>query len=383
MERLRGAGFAAYFAGGCVRDELLGRTPKDWDIATDAAPEDVARLFARTVPVGAQFGIVRVIHDGEELEVARFRGDGPEADARGRDFTVNAMLYDPVADELLDVVGGREDLAARVLRATGDAEARFGEDWLRVLRAARLAAELELAIAPGTWAAMVGRAAEVMATSPERRRDEIEKMLTRGHGAVALRWLADIGLLAPLLPEVAGDGVEDDVEGLGARLDALGPCPAEVAWAAVLVSRGVSDPEAAAEGLAERLRLARRLARDAGRAAARAREIAGWEERGVAARKRWLRDDVAEAALALAAAMVAASELPERALAAVLADRDRWDDAALSPPALVTGQDLIAAGLRPGPRFKALLDAVEDATLEGRVTTRDEAVALATELAAS
>lgn len=361
-----------------MRDALLGREPVDWDITTDAEPEDVARLFAKVVPVGAHFGIVRVIVDGEEFEVARFRGEGAEEDARGRDFTVNAMLYDPVGDVLLDVVGGRADLEARLLRATGDAEARFGEDALRVLRAARLAAELELEIEPGTWAAMRGRHDAVMATSPERRRDELEKMLTRGHGGAAVRWLDDLGLLAALLPEVAGgDDRGARVRALGARLDALGPCAPEVGWAAVLAGGEVAEPVAAAEALGARLRLPRRLARDAGRAAARARELAGWSALPVAGRKRWLRDGVASWALELAAALVAAGELPAAAREAALADGRGWDEAALTPAALITGQDLIAAGLRPGPRFKAVLDAVEDATLEGRVTTREGALALA------
>ncbi|TNF26630.1 MAG: CCA tRNA nucleotidyltransferase, partial [Deltaproteobacteria bacterium] len=199
---LRAAGYSALWAGGAVRDRLLERTPKDYDVTTDADPDEVAALFSRSVPVGAQFGITRVIHAGHEYEVARFRAEGPREDALHRDFTINGLLYDPVEERIIDHVGGAADLAARRLRACGpDPEGRFQEDALRVLRGVRFAAQLDLTIEERTWEAMRGHARRALETSAERQRDELARMLTGPAPARAFALLDALDLGAALLPE--------------------------------------------------------------------------------------------------------------------------------------------------------------------------------------
>src|SRR5271170_621872 len=228
---LRTAGHQAYFAGGCVRDLLLGVAPKDFDVATSATPDVVMGMFAKTYSVGAHFGVVLVCTpDGEDreiaTEVATFRHDGaysdgrrpdavrfstdPREDVLRRDFTINGMLLDPLVFEekgdaaaaTLDYVGGREDLAAKILRAIGDPALRFAEDKLRMLRGVRFAARLNLEIEPRTMAAMRDAAGEIAQVSGERIRDELTLMLTEGHARRAFELLDTTGLLAQVLPEV-------------------------------------------------------------------------------------------------------------------------------------------------------------------------------------
>lgn len=375
VERLRGAGYAALWAGGAVRDRLMGGTPKDYDIATDAEPEEVAALFARSVPVGAQFGIIRVIHGGHEYEVARFRADGPREDALRRDFTINGLLYDPVADVLVDHVGGRADIAARTLRACGgDAEARFAEDWLRILRGVRFAARFDLAIAPDTWEAMRRHAPRVLEASAERQRDELARVLTGPDPRRGFALLDELALDRALLPELAAP------ERARARLAHLVDADEAVGWATL--GYDWTDPAATAAELGRRLKLPVRLARHVGAIVALAQALPGYPALGVAARKRWTRDEAAAGALQVGAAAVGAGQAPPDGLAAATADAQRWRPDELRPAPLLDGRDLTAAGYTPGPAFKRVLDAVEDAQLEGRARTRDEALAVAARIAA-
>ena len=374
VERLRGAGFAALWAGGAVRDQVMGLAPKDYDIATDAEPEQVAALFERSVPVGAQFGILRVIHAGHEYEVARFRAEGPREDALHRDFTLNGLLYDPVADELIDHVGGLADIAARRLRACGgDPEGRFGEDWLRILRGVRFAARFDLAIEPRTWVAMAREAQQVLSASAERRRDELSRILTEGAGGRGFALLAELGLDRALLPEVS------DPARARARLERLGAAAEDVGWAVLGYDWG--DPAETAAALGRRLKLPTRLARRIGAIVALARALPGYPALTVAQRKRWTRDEASGDALRVAAIAVAANQAPAAGWRAATEDAGRWSPGELRPAALVDGRDLAAAGHAPGPIFKLLLDAIEDAQLEGHVRTRPEALALAERLA--
>ena len=200
---LREAGNQALFAGGCVRDLLLGFTPKDFDVATSARPEQIVKLFPRTQSVGAHFGVILVQHGGVATEVATFRHDGayldgrrpdtvqfstdPREDVERRDFTINGMLLDPATDEVLDFVGGRADLAAKVMRTIGDPAQRFGEDKLRMLRAVRFAARLDFTIYPATAQAIRSLAADIGQVSHERTRDELTRMLTEGTCAPSVR----------------------------------------------------------------------------------------------------------------------------------------------------------------------------------------------------
>jgi poly(A) polymerase len=223
VRTLHAAGKRALLAGGCVRDLVLGVEPKDYDIATDATPQEVARLFDKTIPVGIEFGIIAVLLKGEQYQVARFRTEGPyrdgrhpesvafaepEEDARRRDFTINGMFFDVEADRVIDHVGGRGDLEAGVVRAIGDPLARFGEDYLRMLRAVRFAARLEFEIEPATYKAIVATAPQIRRTSAERVRDELTLILTEGSASRGMALLMETGLLAQLMPEVAAmDGV--------------------------------------------------------------------------------------------------------------------------------------------------------------------------------
>jgi poly(A) polymerase len=218
VERLQAAGFDAFWVGGCVRDLLLGRTPQDFDIATDARPGQVEKLFPKTIPVGKKFGVVVVVEDGMQFQVATFRAEAdyrdgrrPEkvvfanarADAERRDFTVNGLFLDPRTQSIHDWVGGESDLRARIIRTIGQPEERFEEDYLRLLRAVRFAAQLSFTIEPGTFAAIQARAPKIKRISAERIRDELLKLFQPPHAASGLVLLRDSGLLAEILPELA------------------------------------------------------------------------------------------------------------------------------------------------------------------------------------
>lgn len=419
VRRLQEAGHVAYFAGGCVRDELLGRPPKDYDVATAAMPEAVMALFPNTVPVGVQFGVVRVVTQAGDVEVATFRSDGPyrdgrhpdtvvftdaEHDASRRDFTVNAMFFDPVTDRLLDSCGGRDDLARKVIRAVGDPRARFEEDRLRVLRAVRFAAELGFEMDPATASAVREFAPRLVEVAWERIRDEILKLLTGPGARRGLALMEATGLLSVALPEVAATkGVpqppefhpEGDVWVHTLMLfDHLQSPPPELALASLLHDIGKPPTltvkerirfdghmEVGAEmarGVCERLRLSSdqtdivtALVRDH----LRFKDVRQMRESTL---KRFLRIPHFDWHLELhrADCLACHGDLSNWEFCRDrLAEFARADAAeALRPRPLLRGEDLVALGYVPGPRFKEILTAVEDAQLERRVSTRDEAV---------
>jgi len=217
-KRLAGAGFQAFWVGGCVRDARLGQAPSDYDIATDATPEEVEQLFRKTIPVGKQFGVIMVLEAGHEYQVATFRAEGDYTDGRRpgsvrftdaredalrRDFTINGLFYDPLVDELHDWVGGQADLDTRRIRTIGDPAKRFGEDRLRLLRAVRFAAQLGFAIEPETFAAVQQHAVAIRDVSAERIRDELLKLFRPPHAARGLDLLHESRLLPEVLPELA------------------------------------------------------------------------------------------------------------------------------------------------------------------------------------
>src|SRR5215467_11826322 len=227
VKTLRQSGFQAYLVGGCVRDLLLGREPKDYDVATNATPEHVMRLFPETYAVGAQFGVVLVPapNEARTVEVATLRSDvgysdgrhpdevrfsqTPQEDVRRRDFTINGMLLDPVSGEVLDYVGGRNDLKAGIIRTIGDPQRRFGEDKLRMVRAVRFAARFEYQIDAATFRAIQVFAEQIRVVSRERVRDELTRMLTEGHARRAFLLLDESGLLREVLPEISAmKGIE-------------------------------------------------------------------------------------------------------------------------------------------------------------------------------
>ncbi|HIG81725.1 MAG TPA: CCA tRNA nucleotidyltransferase [Verrucomicrobiales bacterium] len=217
LRTLHAAGYEAWLVGGCVRDELRGVAPKDFDIATNALPEQVESLFPKTIGVGKSFGVMLVLENDQQFEVATFRAESgytdgrrpdtvtfgdAEADALRRDFTINGLFLNPITEELRDWVGGEADLKAGVLRTIGDPAERFGEDHLRLLRAVRFAAQLDFQIEPATFAAVQQHAEKINCVSAERIRDELLKLFRPPHAARGLDLLRDSGLLAHVLPEM-------------------------------------------------------------------------------------------------------------------------------------------------------------------------------------
>jgi poly(A) polymerase len=403
VRTLQQAGFRALWAGGCVRDELLGLEPQDYDIATDARPEQVRTLFRRTIAIGAAFGVIEVIGprlaDGTHhtIEVATFRSDGsytdgrrpdsvvyssPEEDAQRRDFTVNGLFFDPIAEQHLDFVGGRADLQAKVLRAIGDPAARFEEDKLRVLRAVRIATRFGLNIDPATRDAARAMSKQITVVSAERIAEELRKLLSHPNRARGVELLDDFGLIGVLFPELNREGeapAEPPEHGSGADGSAgaspsrlLASASFELAFAAMLHLLGVKQVERIADRLklstAEKTRIAWLVANQAA--------LAGAAELPLHTLKPILAHAGAAELLELHRTLGHDVAFAER----MLRDTPRE---LLDPPPLVTGEDLIATGLKPGPRFKPLLDAVRRAQLDERIHSKEDGLRLVRELLAN
>ncbi len=389
---LRDAGHETYFAGGCVRDHLLGLEPSDVDVATAAVPEEVARLFPKARGVGAHFGVMLVPSGGRMIEVATFRSDGAyhdgrrpvevsfgsaEADALRRDFTINGLFEDPTSGRIIDFVGGREDLEARVLRAIGDPEARFEEDRLRMLRAVRFAARFELGIESETADAIAARADRLGAVSRERVGHELRRMLDHPSRATAAAHLESLGLDVA----VVGRGRASDPGDLRRVRNLRSTAGWEDAMAAWELDRGtIGDDPAAIDAAVDRLVEALVLSnqeRDDLRHVLRDRAVIlqDWPTLPVAGRKRLASRSTFDRALGIIAA-----ETPETA-EAVRSEVEILARTELAPLPFLTGDDLVEAGMRPGPAFRTILDEVYDAQLEGRVGGRHEALELARRLA--
>lgn len=417
VRRLREAGFEAYLAGGCVRDMLLDRPSADYDVATAATPAEVTALFPRTVPVGAAFGVVRLVEADGEYEVATFRAEGPYLDGRHpssvrytsaredalrRDFTVNGLFLDPDSGRVLDYVDGRADLEARVIRTIGEPAARFDEDRLRMLRAVRQAAELGFAIAPPTLDAVRRLGAGLGSVSAERIRDELERLVTGPDPARGLTLLRETGLLEMVLPEVAAEvGVpqppefhpEGDVfEHTRLALGHLrAPSPA-LAMAVLLHDVGkprtitidgrIRTPrhdEVGAEiarAVMERLRFSRREIDLVGTLVGRHMMFKDLPHMREARLRRFLAAPEFPDLLELHRVDCAASHGDLSAHDWARAQAARVAAEPPPPRRLLAGEDVLARGVPPGPRVGVLLRAVDDARLEGRVRTRDEALAL-------
>ena len=384
--RLRQAGHQAYFAGGCVRDQLLGRVPKDYDIVTDARPPQVTGLFRRTIQVGAAFGVVKVmIGDGLDYEVATFRTEGEYSDGRRpdevlysddwredvarRDLTINALLMDPVTEEVLDAVGGRADLDARLIRAVGDPVRRVDEDKLRMLRAVRFAARFDFAIEAATEAAIVHNADQLSVVSKERIVAELEGIL-RARADVGFRLLAKLGLLRPALPHVTAEGrLVDRMQRFSVTERLQDEQRYVVAWAATL--DGLERK--AAEKALRSLKLSREAIRGALRLFDATPVLSDCALPTSAAVMRLAAADDVDRVVAYQQVMVG----PASPAVARLASAQN-DIAATPLPSrpMLTGDDLKAIGLAPGRAFKDMLAAVDDAVLERRVTDREGAMSL-------
>lgn len=421
VRTLRDAGHTAYFAGGCVRDHLRGVEPHDYDIATSATPEQVRALFPRTVEVGAQFGVVRVLMDGEQFEVAAFRSDDayvdgrrpvsvtfstPEADAHRRDFTINGLFLDPIEDRVLDYVGGRQDIERRLIRCVGDPAARFSEDKLRLLRAVRFAANLDYEIEPATFAAIQRMASEISVVSAERVRDELVKMLTRSGAGRGLRLLDQSGLLTVVLPEVAAmKGVEqppqfhpegDVFTHTCLMLDALREPSVTLAFAVLLHDIGKPGtfrraPDrirfdehdvvgaAMAETILRRLRfsndnISRIVACVANHMRLRhAPEMRKGKLKSLLARPTFADElELHRLDCITSHADLTNHEFLVRAQAATPPE-------IAAPPPLLTGNDLMALGMAAGPGIGALLREARELQLEEKLRSRPDALAWARE----
>jgi poly(A) polymerase len=434
IRTLRQQGFQAYLAGGCVRDLLLQREPVDYDVATSATPAQVMEIFPDTYAVGAQFGVVLVPPPEEQrarveasdlartkscaVEVATFRSDlgysdgrrpdevrfsqDPREDVARRDFTINGMLLDPVSGEVLDFVDGRKDLDAKIIRTIGDPERRFAEDKLRMLRAVRFAARFEYAIEAKTMAAIQRLAHEIQVVSRERVRDELTRMLTEGHARRAFLLLDESGLLKEVLPEISAmKGVEQPPEfhpegDVFAHtlllLDNLPqPCPPTLAWGALLHDVGkpatfrvapdrirfdghVDVGVKMAEEICGRLRFSNDVTAQVLALVdnhMRFGQVGSMKESTL---KKFLRLPGFAEHLALHRADSLASHRNLSTYEFIRAKLTEIPPEKIRPPALVTGDDLIAAGYAPGPRFREILETVEDAQLEGRLSSHEAAL---------
>lgn len=402
---LRSSGHVAYLAGGCVRDSLLGLSPKDHDVATSATPSEVRGMFRNTQAVGAAFGVILVRLGAEQIEVATFRTDGsysdgrrpdavrfasPEEDAQRRDFTINGLFLDPFSGEVVDYVGGRSDLEARVLRAIGNPDKRFGEDYLRLLRAVRFAARFELTLDPPTAAAIVRHAACLRRISPERVGEELRRMLGGPARARAFELLRELKLLPELFRFVEAPDRHDvdlfklvapgrDISfSLALAAGYFDDCYDSAAWRE---DKG-AQLERAVKAL-DGLRRALRLSNEEYELLQGTLLSSLWllldELPRLSQKRRFLAmahsSDVMELMRAVRSAGMFVKRVDE-----LLPELEALQSQDNAPPPLVTGNDLIAAGLSPGKEFKRLLQMAYDAQLEARITGRDEALAYALSL---
>ena len=424
VRTLRERGFQAYLVGGCVRDLLLGREPADYDVATDATPNEVMALFPKTYAVGAQFGVVLVDSDGRQpgagcVEVATFRNDGlysdgrhpddvrytkdPKEDVQRRDFTVNALLLDPLQnDKVLDFVGGQADLKAGVIRAIGDPRRRFAEDKLRMLRAVRFAARFGYEIEQKTLATIPELAPAIHEVSRERVRDELTKMLTEGHARRAFELLDHTRLLSEVLPEVARmKGVaqppefhpEGDVWVHTLMLLESLPegSPPTLAWGALLHDVGkpptfrIAPDRIRFDGHAEvGARMAEEICRRfrfSNEEIEKVVELVSHHMRfpevirmRESTLKRFLGMPNFQEHLELHRMDCNASHRDLSLYNFVQEKLLALPEEQIHPPPLINGDDLIAIGYQPGPRFKQILSAVEDAQLEGQLHTKSQAL---------
>lgn len=407
VRRLTDAGYTALWAGGCVRDLLIGREPKDYDVATSARPEQVREVFGkrRTLSVGESFGVIVVLgpKSAGQVEVATFRTDGnyldgrrpetvvfssPEEDAQRRDFTINGMFYDPLKKKVMDYVGGEHDLAQGVLRAIGDPHARMEEDKLRMLRAVRFTSTFEFALDEATADAVRSMADQISVVSAERIAQELRRMLVDQHRYRAIELCHEVGLLLQILPELQPVVSETDHwQRLLRGLRLLVEPNFALTFAMLLDSIVEVDDESTGpgDGLAgktgRRLKLSNQEIDDAGWLLKHRRSLDDASTMSLFQLKRLLSQKLAPDLISLIRARsLANDQQPDDALFCEEYLRTTPREV-LDPPPLISGDDLIKAGFQPGPTFKEILDRVRDAQLELRLSTPEEAMELATQLA--
>ena len=423
VRRLRDAGFTALYAGGCVRDMLLGKVPKDYDVATNARPEQVQKIFPTTYAVGAHFGVVVVHEHGEDFEVATFRSDGayvdgrrpegvvfssPQLDAERRDFTINGLFYDPFSETVIDHVNGQHDLNARVLRAIGDPVARFREDKLRLLRAVRFGASLGFQIDRATWDAVLHHAGDIHHVSAERIREELVRIFLSPTRVLGFDLLVESGLMRHILPEIMTlQGCEQppqfhpEGDVFVHTRAMLGLLPEKVSVALVfgVLFHDIGKPPTQTvdetgrirfnghdklgaemtQRIMERLRFSNAETEAVVSAVANHMVFKDVQEMRVAKLKRFMARPGFDDELELhrvdctsASGMLDNYEFIRERIAAFASEP-------LIPTPLITGNDLKALGLKPGPRFKEILEAASTLQLEGTLTSHEAAMEWARE----
>jgi poly(A) polymerase len=416
--RLREEGHIAYFAGGCVRDMVRGLPPKDYDIATDARPDVVERLFPRTYAVGAHFGVIIVLENDFQFEVATFRSDeayidgrhptavhfsSPEEDAQRRDFTINGMFYDPVAEKVIDFVGGQADIAAKLVRAIGEPAQRFAEDRLRMLRAVRFATVLDYQIDTETWDALLANADSIHEISAERIRDELVRIFLSPNRGRGWDLLDTSGLMRAILPEIeVMKGCEqpeqfhpegDVFKHTRLMLDFL-PKEVSVPLVFAVLFHDVGKPGTATVDETGRIRFSGhdRLGAEMTEEIMRRLRFSGAEIEAtvemvrqhmvfkdapnmrVAKLKRFMARPTFQDELELHRVDCQGSHRMLDNYEFLLRKREEFANEPIIPPPLVRGDDLIALGLKPGPKFSEILEAVETRQLEGKLRSREEAL---------
>jgi poly(A) polymerase len=418
VQRLQAAGFQAFWVGGCVRDFLLGREPGDYDIVTSALAEQIEELFPRTVAVGRKFGVIVVVEADHQFQVATFRAEADyqdgrhpsqvafgdaKADALRRDFTINGLFYDPVRDELRDWVGGRSDLDAKLIRTIGAPAERFGEDHLRLLRAVRLAAQLEFDIEPSTFNALKAAAPAIRGISAERIRDELLKLFRPPHASSGLEWLRRSGLLQEVLPEIAAtitceQSPEFHPEGsvfnhLRRMLEAMPPdADPRLPWAALLhdVAKPVTAAASAQTGaihfyghervgaemaaqILERLRFPRKHIDDIVRAVRCHMQFKDALEMRKATLRRLLMRPTFPLELELHRLDCLGSHGHLDVYNFLLEQAKELENLPATGPPLLTGKDLLALGMKPGPAMGKLLEQAREKQLQDELQTPEDA----------
>lgn len=397
VEELRRHGHTAYWAGGCVRDQIMGRTPWDYDVATDAKPEEIRDVFGRrrTLAIGAAFGVITVVGPKEagQVEVTTFRRDAaysdgrhpdsvsfssPEEDARRRDFTINGMFFDPLADEIIDFVGGEQDLKAGLLRAIGEPRERLAEDKLRMLRGVRFATIFNFELEPNTKQAICEMAAEVTVVSPERIAVEIEIVLEHEHRARGVRLLEETGLLAAVLPEVGVQplGCADTLKRELQLLERLREPTFALALAVLLHAAGQAE---IAETVGRRWRLPRHVFDRAGWLLEHWGALRGARQMPWSRLQRLLIGDGIVELLGLHDALAELGDV-DPADVAYCRERLALPPHELNPPPLVGGSDLIELGVPRGKLYARLLHQLRDAQLDGQIQMKDEGIEMAKRL---
>ncbi len=410
-------GFVSYFAGGCVRDLVMNVGPKDYDIATVATPDEVAKLFPRHVPVGKQFGVLLVLMDEDQFEVATFRREGgyhdgrhpdsvsftiPEEDAYRRDFTINGMFYNPIEERVIDFVHGERDIQGGVIRTIGDPEARFGEDKLRLLRAIRFAANLNFRIEEKTWAAIQKLAQTIHLVSQERIRDELVKMLTRSNAGRALDLLDQSGLLEEVLPEITAmkgvaqppefhpegdvfvhtrmllDQLKDNaspVLALGALLHDVGkPNTFSDDGKRIRFNNHAHVGAEMSKEILKRLRFSNREIDSIVSCVENHMKFANVKEMRIGKLKQFIARDNFSLELELHRIDCLASH-GKLELYQFLKNKEKeFAVEDLKPKSFLNGHDLIAVGIKPGPEMKKILEEAYQLQLEGTLDIKEKAL---------